>query len=199
MTDLLVVVGVAAVLFVSTNIDDIFVLVTFFADPAYRPRQVVVGQFLGMCALIALSVVGSLLALLAPGEYIGVLGLVPFALGVMKLLDMRRGGDAEARALGNRSGGRWLAVALVTVANGGDNIGAYVPVFATRTPVEVSITVVVFLALTAGWCFLGHALVSHPHVGPAVRRIAGPLTPFVLMAIGVAIVIESRAYRLVIG
>lgn len=198
MADLLVVIGVAAVLFVSTNVDDIFVLVTFFADPAYRPRQVVTGQFLGMGALIALSVVGSLLALVVPGEYIGLLGLLPFALGVVKLVKMRRGGEVEEPTKA-RSGSRWIAVAFVTFANGGDNIGAYVPMFATRTPIELLTTVVVFLALTAAWCFIGHALVSHPRAGPKVRRIAGPLTPFVLMAIGVLIVIESGAYRLVLG
>jgi len=198
VTDLLVVVVVAAVLFVSTNIDDIFVLVTFFADPAYRPRHVVVGQFLGMCVLIALSLVGSLLALVVPGEYIGLLGLLPFALGVVKLVKKRGGGDAEAPTEA-RAGVRWLAVALVTFANGGDNISAYVPVFATRTPVELLTTIVMFLALTTAWCFIGHALVSHPRAGPTIRRLAGPLTPFVLMAIGVMIVIESGAYRLVLG
>jgi cadmium resistance protein CadD (predicted permease) len=198
VVDLLVVIGVATVLFVATNVDDIFVLVTFFADPAYRPRHVVIGQFLGMGALIAVSMLGSLLALVVPGQYIGLLGVLPFALGVVKLVEMRRGGDDDEPGQ-VRSGSRWLAVALVTFANGGDNIGAYVPVFATRTPVELVITIAVFLVLTAACCFLGHALVTHPRAGPTVRRIAVPLTPFVLMALGVLIVIESGAYRLVMG
>lgn len=197
VSDLLVIVAVAAVLFVSTNVDDIFVLVTFFADPGYRPRHVVAGQFLGMSALIAMSLAGSLLALVVPDAYIGLLGLFPFALGVFELVRLRRGGDAEAPSR-SRARSRWLSVAFVTFANGGDNIGAYVPVFATRTPIEVLLTVIVFLVLTAAMCFLGHALVSHPRAGPTVRRIAAPLTPFVLMAIGVLILIESGAYRLVL-
>lgn len=124
--------------------------------------------------------------------------MLPFALGVVQLVKMRRGGEREEPTQA-RSGSRWLAVAFVTVANGGDNVGAYVPVFAVRSPVELLITIVVFLVLTAAWCFIGHALVSHPRAGPIVRRIAAPLTPFVLMAIGVLIVIESGAYRLVAG
>jgi cadmium resistance protein CadD (predicted permease) len=196
VADLLVIVAVAALLFLSTNVDDLFVLVAFFADPDYRPRHVVAGQFVGMGALIAVSLAGSLLALVVPDAYIGLFGLFPFALGVLMLVRLFRGGDAEAPARA-RSASRWLAVALVTFANGGDNIGAYVPVFATRTPFEVLLTVIVFLALTAALCFIGHALVSHPRAGPTVRRIAAPLTPFVLMAIGVSIVIESGAYRLV--
>jgi cadmium resistance protein CadD (predicted permease) len=35
----------AATVFVATNIDDIFILVGFLADPAYRMRDVVLGHF----------------------------------------------------------------------------------------------------------------------------------------------------------
>jgi cadmium resistance protein CadD (predicted permease) len=191
VADLAALVGVAVVLFVATNIDDLLVLVAFFADPAYRARQVVVGQFLGMAALIAASVAGSLLAFVAPGEYIGLLGVVPFGLGVAKLLS--RDDDDEGTA---RGGSRVLAVALVTIANGGDNVGAYVPVFATRSAVEATAIVLTFLALTAAMCVIGHALVSHPRVGPRIRSVVQPLIPFVLMAVGVLIVIESGAYRI---
>lgn len=196
MVDLFVVVVVAVALFVSTNVDDVFVLLMFFADPAYRPRQVVAGQFIGIGALIALSVAGSLIALVVSREYIGLLGVIPFALGVLKLIKLCRGGEPDEPTPA-RSRRRWLTVAFVTFANGGDNVGAYVPVFAVRSPIELVITIIVFLVLTAAWCFIGHALVSHPRAGPHVRRIAGPLTPFVLMVIGVLIVIESGAYRLV--
>lgn len=197
MPDLLVVIGLGVALFVTTNIDDIFVLVTFFADPSFRPRQIVIGQFLGIGALVALSVVGSLLALVAPGEYIGLLGLIPFALGVWKLVKLLR--HTEEDAAPARGGSRILSVAFVTFANGGDNIGAYVPVFATQSPIDLVVTIVMFLVMTAVWCLIGYSLVNHPRVGPAIRRVAAPLTSFVLMAIGVLIVLESGAYRLVFG
>ncbi len=202
MSQLLPVLGVATLLFATTNVDDLFVLVAFFADPAFRPRQVVMGQFLGIGTLIAISLVGSLLALVAPPEYIGLLGILPFGLGAMRLVKLIRGSGGEAGEAGERAapaGGhrRVVAVALVTIANGGDNLGAYVPVFATRTPVELAATVLVFLLMTAVWCFVGHALVAHPRLGPVLRRVGAPLTPFVLMGIGVLIVVESKAYQLV--
>lgn len=37
-------VGLAILLFASTNVDDIFVLLGFFADPKYRTRDIVMGQ-----------------------------------------------------------------------------------------------------------------------------------------------------------
>src|SRR5688500_5314863 len=45
-------VGLAIVLFVATNIDDVLVLLGFFADPGFRARHIVVGQYLGIGALV---------------------------------------------------------------------------------------------------------------------------------------------------
>ncbi len=35
---------------VSTNVDDIFVLIGFFADPKFRARDIVIGQYAGITA-----------------------------------------------------------------------------------------------------------------------------------------------------
>ena len=61
MKDLVAAIGLGGVVFVSTNIDDILLLATFFADPALARRQVVAGQFIGMGALVAISAVCGLL------------------------------------------------------------------------------------------------------------------------------------------
>jgi hypothetical protein len=45
--------GGGVALFTSTNIDDIFLLAAFFADPHLRPRNIVAGQFLGITGLTA--------------------------------------------------------------------------------------------------------------------------------------------------
>ncbi|WP_437641699.1 hypothetical protein [Sorangium sp. So ce854] len=66
MEQLLPALGVSAVVFVSTNIDDILLLAAFFSDPAVTSRQVVAGQFLGMAALVAASVACALLAARVP-------------------------------------------------------------------------------------------------------------------------------------
>lgn len=198
--ELLAIVGFAAVLFVSTNIDDIFILVAFFADPAFSPRQVVIGQFLGIGALTAVSLAGSLLALVVSPEVLGLLGVLPFVLGVIMLVKLVRGTDDDDDETRPAAAGhtRVITVALVTIANGGDNIGAYVPVFATRTPMQLVVTSIVFLVLTGLMCVAAHGLVTHPRLGPKIKRVAEPLTPFVLMAVGVLIVIEAGSYRLVL-
>jgi cadmium resistance protein CadD (predicted permease) len=182
-------------LFVSTNVDDIVILVAFFADPTLRPRQVVVGQLLGMAALIGVSAGGALLALVAPRAWIGLLGFVPLALGIAKLVRRRRADPDEPRPAGARG---VLAVAAVTVANGGDNVGVYVPAFAVQTPPHVALLALTFLALTALWCLLAFRLVSHPQLGAPPRRWAGVALPYVLIALGLFILASSGALRLLL-
>ena len=65
--------------FAATNVDDIFILMLFFSQTseAFRNWHVVVGQYLGFAALVALSILGSLGVLIVPEEWIGLLGLVP--------------------------------------------------------------------------------------------------------------------------
>jgi hypothetical protein len=52
MTSFFLLIVVALLLFISTNVDDIFVLVGFFADRRYRSQDIVVGQFveIGYCS-----------------------------------------------------------------------------------------------------------------------------------------------------
>jgi cadmium resistance protein CadD (predicted permease) len=129
------VVGVGIVLFATTNIDDILLLSAFFADRTLRPLAVVVGQFAGIGALTLASTIAALLALAIPDGWIALLGLAPLVLGIQGLRklwrfrtprnsdDAERLHEAQARASATRS--QWIVVALVTMANGGDNLGVY--------------------------------------------------------------------------
>lgn len=191
--------GIAVALFVVTNVDDIFILLAFFADPKFRPVQVVVGQFAGMAALLALSLVGSLISLVVAPAYVGLLGFAPLGLGLWRLWQLRRTSEEEPGAnTGARTAvARVVAVALVTVANGGDNLGVYIPVFASHPQRDLATFVTVFLTLTGVWCAIAYWLVYHPRLGHPIRRIARPMTPLVLIALGVFILIESKTHSLV--
>ncbi|AWN48807.1 quaternary ammonium transporter [Methylobacterium terrae] len=182
--------GVAIALFASTNIDDIVVLIGFFSDPRYRPRQIVIGQFLGIAVLVLASLAGALLSLVAAPALLGLLGLVPIGLGLRHLLS-RRDDDGDEAAAGTASAGKALAVAGVTVANGGDNIGIYTPVFATSPAPRLVLFVAVFAVMVALWLGLAHWLVHHPALGAPIRRIGRVATPFVLIGIGVMVLVEA--------
>ena len=190
--------GIGIVVFASTNIDDIFLLAAFFADPQLRHRSIVIGQYLGIGALVLVSTLAALLALALPAGWVALLGLVPLLLGLSKLRAVRmdtvgREGDSDDHRIQDqehnaerRLRSQILAVASVTVANGGDNIGVYVPLFATARE-AIATYVLTFAVLTGVWCALGYLLVNNKVLGGAIRRYGNVILPIVLIALGIYI------------
>ena len=177
--------GVGVVVFATTNADDLVVLAALFADERTRPSSVVAGQLLGMTALVGLSALAAFGAMALPPPVVALVGVVPLALGIGKLVRMR-GTDKADDAPKPRPSGRAaqiLAVAGITLANGGDNLGVYVPLFAARPLVAIGYGAL-FLVLTVVWCLLGWWLVSNAMVARHVRRFSRVALPFVLVAVG---------------
>ena len=195
--------AIAVVLFAWTNVDDLFVLLGFFSDPRFRPRHVVIGQYLGIILIFGASVLASLLSLVVPPAYIGLLGLAPIFIGVSRLYSLWRGaehhgnGQAENAKASARAGRNILTVAAATVANSGDNVSVYTPLFATRAAWEVAVMGLAFAAMTALWCLLGHWLVHHPALGAPIRRYAHRTVPFILIGLGILILYEAGTLNLI--
>lgn len=187
-------------LFAVTNIDDAFVLLGFFADARFRAREVVFGQYGGMCVLIGASLVVALISLALPPKYVGLLGLAPLAIGIKKMWELRtdgKGDDEDVKLDAGKSAiGNILSVAAVTIANGGDNIGVYAPLFATRSASSTTVIVLTFLLMTAVWCWFAHWLVSHRTIGAPIRRYGRLVLPFVLMGLGCLILYEAGTIEL---
>lgn len=192
--------GLAIVLFASTNIDDIFVLLGFFADPRFRTREIAAGQFMGITALYGASVLFSLLSLVIAPAYIGLLGLAPIAIGLKKAWDLHKGDANETASAERRSvfagGGNMVSVAAVTVANGGDNISIYTPLFAARSATDVAVIGAVFAVMTLIWLAFACWLTQHRTLGVPIRRYGHRVVPFVLIALGVMILYEAGSLSL---
>jgi cadmium resistance protein CadD (predicted permease) len=71
------VIGLAVIVFVITNVDDILLLAAFLADRSLRPRAIVAGQFVGIAILRAARAVAAVLALAVPEGWLGLLGFAP--------------------------------------------------------------------------------------------------------------------------
>jgi cadmium resistance protein CadD (predicted permease) len=139
------------------------------------------------------SIAAALAAAAMPEGWIAWSGVVPLGLGVRKLWRLRndiRETNGETERLRDseheaerRTRSQMLAVAAVTIANGGDNLGVYIPVFASHVA-AIPIYVAVFAVMTALWCAAGHALVNNRLAGEHVRRFGHRLLPFVLIVLG---------------
>jgi cadmium resistance protein CadD (predicted permease) len=190
MSELASVLGVGIPVFAATNADDLLLLAAFFADPRFRPRSVVAGQLLGIGALVLVSALAALAAFSLPPGWVALLGIAPLWLGLRAL---RAPGDASEPETPSRPAtAPWLAVAAVTVANGGDNLGVYIPLFA-RAPAAIPAYAAIFAALTLLWCWAGHRLVHHAALGGRLRIVLRRALPFVLIGLGLWILSGARA------
>ena len=192
--------GEAVGLFAITNIDDLLVLSLFFAQGAGQhgsAARIVAGQYLGFGAILAVAIAAAFGATFLPASVIPYLGLLPLALGIRAAWRVWRDhqrGDGGEQAPSRPGGPRSLEVAAVTFGNGGDNIGVYVPVFATAG--GMSVYAVVFLILVGVWCAAGRFLATRPVIARALSRWGHILLPLVLIAIGSLILVQGGAFGL---
>ncbi|KNX37105.1 cadmium resistance transporter [Luteipulveratus halotolerans] len=187
-------------LFVATNIDDIIVLSLFFARGAGRPgttAKILAGQYLGFVGILAAALLVTLGAGWAlPEEAIPYFGLIPLALGLWAAWQAYRGeGDDDDAAVSGKS----VAVATVagvTFANGGDNIGVYVPVFLNISTPAVITFCIVFLVLVAVLVAMTKFVATRRPIAEVLERWEHILFPIVLIGLGVAILVGGGAFGL---
>jgi cadmium resistance protein CadD (predicted permease) len=202
MKHLFAILSIAILLFASTNLDDIFVLVGFFADRRYYTREIVAGQFVGIASLFGVCVGASLISMVISLPYVGLLGVVPILIGGKKLLNSFHERDKKEESLEGQSDGhrygKVASVAVVTVANGGDNIAVYMPYFSIRSCVELVVIGLVFAIMTALWCFVARAIVKHPTLGAPLRRYGHRITPVVLICLGLLVLYQAGSCGLLL-
>jgi cadmium resistance protein CadD (predicted permease) len=198
--------------FFATNIDDIVILTLFFAkvNTTFRPRHIVMGQYLGFLGLVLASLPGYFGGIFLPRPWLGWLGLLPIAIGIYYIF--KQDSDENtlqtisiqlARARGRSPLALFLSpqtyqVAAVTLANGGDNIGIYVPLFASSTLTSLSIILGVFGVMVGLWCGIAYQLTRHLWFAKILTQYANRTVPFILISLGIMIFAESGIFRLFI-
>lgn len=190
-------------LFLATNIDDIIVLSLFFARGAGQRGttvRILIGQYLGFAGILGAAVLVTLGAgAFLPPEVIPYFGLIPLALGLWAAWQAwRRRHDDDDDDEGKIEGKKvavW-AVAGVTFANGGDNIGVYVPVFLSVGPAAVVAYCVVFLALVAVLVIVAKFIATRRPIAEILERWEHILFPLVLIGLGIFILLSGGAFGL---
>ncbi len=189
-------------LFIATNVDDIIVLSLFFARGAGQrgtTARITAGQYLGFAGILGAAVLVTLGAGASlPPEAIPYFGLIPLALGLWAAWQAWCGADDDDRdedAVASKKVAV-LAVAGVTFANGGDNIGVYVPAFLNLEPAAVVVYCVVFLALVGVLVMLARFVATRPPIAKVLERWEHVLFPIVLIGLGIVILVSGGAFGL---
>ncbi|MGI0487827.1 cadmium resistance transporter [Pantanalinema rosaneae CENA516] len=188
--------------FVATNMDDIIILLLLFSqvNGGLRRRQIVTGQYLGFGALVLASLPGFFGSLVFPRPWLGMLGMIPIAIGISRLLTQEPEEAVDDVVL-ETSQGAFLAsvlspqtysVAAITFANGGDNIGIYVPVFASHRLPGLLVILATFFLLVGVWCYAADRLTRLPLIAHTLAHYGHQLVPFGLIGLGGLILVNSH-------
>ena len=206
----------AVTAFVATNIDDIIILLLFFSqvNENFRWWHIVIGQYLGFTAIIIFSLPGFFGGLVVRREWIGLLGLLPIAIGLKQLFH-REQETTELQTVTNIFqpssqvnpiqsflfsvfNPQTYKVAGVTFANGGDNISIYIPLFAGNNLISLGIIISIFFVLVGFWCAIAYLFARQPSISGALSRYANAIVPFVLIALGLFIMYERGTFGLLL-
>lgn len=186
----------AAVLFAATNVDDILILtvlsISSRATGQPRPWQVWAGQYAGFAVLIGASLAAAVGLALVPLHWLWLLGLVPLALGLYRLavaIRAHRAGEQGSPATVTGLAG----VIGLTIANGGDNLSVYIPVFRTSSAAEIAVIIAVFLVAVALYCLASIRFAGHQAVIQTVQRWGEWIVPVVFILIGFYIFFKTGA------
>jgi cadmium resistance protein CadD (predicted permease) len=185
----------AILAFASTNVDDLFILMILFTltSDTFQNKNILTGQYLGIITLVVISLIGSLIGIIIPTVYIGFLGFFPIYLGIMKLITFFKRKDENEQEevleipqrnksiLSSIVGASTLSVASITIANGADNIGIYIPLFVNLSVIDLVIT-----------------MVRHPALKETLAKYNHILFPIILIGLGIYILVESKSYSLVL-
>jgi len=200
--------------FAATNIDDIIILLLLFSqlNENFRRRNIIIGQYLGFLIIVAASLPGYFGGLVVQKEWIGLLGLLPIAIGIKQLID-RDKDTAQVQTVSNDFqqnlpsnsltafifsilNPKTYQVAAITVANGGDNISIYIPLFAGQNVISLLIILGVFFIMVGVWCGIAYLLTLHPKIAYVLSRYGKPIVPFVLIGLGLFIMYERGTFEL---
>jgi cadmium resistance protein CadD (predicted permease) len=196
MEEVLEIVGVALTAFVSTNTDNLVLLSMLLGQRGQRGLPVLSGYAAAMAALALLGIAVARLADELPDAALGYLGLIPLAMGLVRL---RRAllppSAAEAHAPGRALG--FAGVAVLMLSNGSDTLGVLLPLFAeTPEPLTYVIALTVVSA-SLFWFALARAIGRHPWVRARLVAVERWLVPILLIMVGLYILVDTPTDTLV--
>jgi cadmium resistance protein CadD (predicted permease) len=153
---------------------------TLFFARRIPVRRIVAGQYAGFAAIVGISLIGVWGALAVPHRWIRLLGVLPLAMGIKRLLQARR--TAADRLLASTES--IASIALVTLSNGADNISVYMPFFVIGRS-HLGLILIEYAALVACWCFVGRWLGSHSLIRRSVDQWGHWAVPLVFVGVGI--------------
>ncbi len=194
MNSLIAIIPIAAGAYVATNLDNFILLVSLLARYRNHTSNVVAGYFTCMLILGFVGLWIGKAANIAPVEYLGLLGFVPISIGVVELIQLRRGKAKVTVAKEKSVDGVqkvFMATLISQLGNGADTIVVFGIVFIDSMPSADILTILTLAAMAVIFVFVGIYTVRHPALCEWIDRYGHRAMPFVLIIVGVYILANT--------
>lgn len=195
--------------FVGTNIDDLFINMLFFSGVETKADKISIflGKYVGTGILMLFSFLIAFGMQSLPQNFAGYLGFVPICLGIREIAgafkskrDANPSNNPSSSANGiasnsasssaKKSAHQLITAAVITIANGADNVGVYIPLFAGFAMWQIILTAVIFSILVAVWCCLGESLANLHFFRKLLTKYKAVIVPVVYISLGAYILMD---------
>lgn len=186
--------------YISTSIDYLIVLIILFAQLSQNKQKwhIYAGQYLGTGLLVGVSLVAAYVVNFVPEAWmVGLLGLIPIYLGIRFAIvgEGEEGEEEEEETIErleqSKANQLFWTVTLLTIASGGDNLGIYIPYFASLDWAQTLVALLVFAIGVIIFCKLSQVLSSIPLISETIEKYKRIIVPLVFIPLGLYIMYES--------
>ncbi|MDO9592691.1 CadD family cadmium resistance transporter [Tissierella creatinophila] len=191
----------ALLVFISTSIDYLVVLIILFANQGTRGiKSIYIGQYLGTGILVGVSLIAAYFLNYIPQDLmIGFLGLIPLGLGIRSIFVDE---DVDEDSIGNQiknNQSQIFAITGLTLAMGGDNLGIYIPYFTGMNVGQIVIVLAVFIIGIFLLCQLAKRFATIPMIGGIIERYGRIIVPVIFIGLGIYILVENGTINYLIS
>ncbi|WP_419894473.1 CadD family cadmium resistance transporter [Ligilactobacillus salivarius] len=184
--------------YISTSIDYLIILIILFAQLSQNKQKwhIYAGQYLGTGLLVGVSLVAAYVVNFVPEAWmVGLLGLIPIYLGI-RFAIVGEGEEEEEEEITERleqskANQLFWTVTLLTISSGGDNLGIYIPYFASLDWAQTLVALLVFAIGVLIFCELSRVLSSIPLISETIGKYKRIIVPLVFILLGLYIMYES--------
>ena len=196
MFDVLTIIAVTAGAFIGTNLDNLILLVALYSRFPKRTRTVATGYVGGMLLIGGISIAVGEGGDIIPLESLGMLGVVPIALGIIALFQLfqsRQNGETGKLASEVSNKAVFFSVLTTQLSNGADSIITFSIFLAESTDATDYLIALTFLGMTGVFAWLAYYLLKHRKLSDVVDRYGHYVTPFILILVGVYILSNTAS------
>jgi cadmium resistance protein CadD (predicted permease) len=173
--------------FVSTNVDNLAILVGWLLSGRVEQSHVAAGYALSVTTVIFISAVLGLSSQVIPVQWIGWLGIVPILLGIYALVSQFRGtADADVPEVSGNAA--MFGVAATMIANSVDTVIVLAPLLVDTQDHIDPVLIGGFALMAVAWFVLASLLSRSAAKMEVIQRVAAWIAPLIMIAVGFYII-----------